>query len=77
MYPSKFDPRKRARPDMVALMSISKHRIFELRCFAPFLWPCLLASMHARDNVDQSCQHGISVQLRRYLLATLPALLEI
>ncbi|CUT98676.1 snRNA activating protein complex subunit 4 [Echinococcus multilocularis] len=64
---------KRGRPDAAALMSSSKHRIFGLRCFAPSLWPCLLASMRARDNADQPCQHRISAQLRRHLLAILPS----
>uniref|UniRef100_A0A5K3ETG7 Myb-like domain-containing protein n=1 Tax=Mesocestoides corti TaxID=53468 RepID=A0A5K3ETG7_MESCO len=42
------------RPDVAALWSNPKHRIFILRCFALFLWPCLISSMSASSIVDRS-----------------------
>lgn len=54
MYASELNPVIRDRPDVAALLSSWKHRIFVLRCFALFLWPCLLANMPARGIVDRS-----------------------
>ncbi|EUB57009.1 Myb-like protein L [Echinococcus granulosus] len=51
---AQLDPVIRDQPDVAALLSSSKHRIFVLRCLALFLWPCLLANMRARDFVDRS-----------------------
>ncbi|VDM17066.1 unnamed protein product [Hydatigera taeniaeformis] len=51
---TQLNPIIRDRPDVAALLSSCKHRIFVLRCLSLFLWPCLLANMRSHSIVDWS-----------------------